>query len=171
MSIIPRIDPLPAFNFMITLIDSSGALGGAVGALKGLVLGGFTECRGLESGLDVETYLEGGVNDRVHRFPTRMTYPNITLVRGVGLSEDLWLWHEEFQNGKGKRRDGLIILQDRLKLPIKTWAFTNGLPVKWSGPAFNAAENATAIESLEIAHEKLTLVVSPGALLNAVSPF
>lgn len=168
---LPRFDPLPNFNFLITLFDSGGLLGGAVSAAAGLLLGGFTECRGLESGLEVETYLEGGVNDRVLRFPTRMTYPNITLTRGVGLSENLWLWHQEFQEGKGTRRDGLIILQDNLKIPIKTWSFTNGLPVKWTGPAFNAQQSAVAIESLEIAHEKLELVASPGALLDSVSPF
>lgn len=137
----------------------------------GFLLGGFSEARGLESGLEIETYLEGGVNDRVYRFPTRMSYPNIVLSRGVGLSESLWLWHEEFQKGLGTRRDGLIILQDNLKLPIKTWSFTNGLPVKWTGPAFNAQESATAIETLEIAHEKLELVASPGKLLDAVNPF
>lgn len=168
---LPRFDPLPNFNFLITLFDSGGLLGGAVSAAAGLLLGGFTECRGLESGLEVETYLEGGVNDRVLRFPTRMTYPNITLTRGVGLSENLWLWHQEFQEGKGTRRDGLIILQDNLKIPIKTWSFTNGLPVKWTGPAFDAQQSAVAIESLEIAHEKLELVASPGALLDSVSPF
>lgn len=168
---IPRLDPLPNYNFLITLFDSGGLLGGALSAAAGLVLGGFTECRGLESGLEIETYLEGGVNDRVLRFPTRMSYPNITLVRGVGLGEDLWLWHEEFQKGEGKRRDGLIILQDRMKLPIKTWSFTNGLPVGWTGPTFNAGESAVAIESLEIAHEKLELIVSPGKLLSSVSPF
>lgn len=168
---IPRLDPLPSYNFLITLFDSGGLLGGAVSAAAGLVLGGFSECRGLESGLETETYLEGGVNDRVQRFPTRMTYPNITLVRGVGIGEDLWLWHEEFQKGEGKRRDGLIVLQDRLKLPIKIWSFSNGLPVKWIGPAFNAQESAVAIESLEIAHEKLELVVSPGKLLDTVSLF
>ncbi len=168
---IPRFDPLPNYNFLITLFDSGGLLGGALSAAAGLLLGGFTEARGLEMGLEVESYLEGGVNDRVHRFPTRMTYPNIVLSRGVGLSENLWLWHEEFQKGLGTRRDGLIILQDNLKLPIKTWSFTNGLPVKWTGPAFNAQESATAIETLEIAHEKLELVASPGKLLDAISPF
>jgi phage tail-like protein len=168
---LPRFDPLPNYNFLITLFDSGGLLGGAVSAAAGLVLGGFSECRGLESGLEVETYLEGGVNDRVLRFPTRMTYPNLTLTRGVGLSESLWLWHQEFQQGRGTRRDGLIILQDTQKIPIKTWSFTNGLPVKWSGPAFNAGESAAAIESLEIAHEKLELIASPGALLDSVSPF
>lgn len=168
---LPRFDPLPAYNYLITLIDSSGMLGGAVGAAAGLLLGGFSEARGLESSLDIETYLEGGVNDRVHRFPTRMSYPNITLSRGVGLSEDLWLWHEEFQKGLGTRRDGLIILQDHMKLPIKTWSFSNGLPVRWTGPALKAGESAVAIESLEIAHEKLELIASPGKLLDAVNPF
>jgi len=168
---VPRFDPLPNYHFLITLFDSGGVLGGALSAAAGLVLGGFTECRGLESGLDVETYLEGGVNDRVHRFPTRMTFPNITLVRGVGLGEDLWLWHEEFLKGEGTRRDGLIILQDTIGLPIKTWSFANGLPVRWSGPAFNAQESQVAIESLEIAHEKLELVASPGKFADAVSPF
>lgn len=168
---IPRLDPLPNYNFLITLFDSGGLLGGAASAAVGLLLGGFTEARGLEMGMEVESYLEGGVNDRVHRFPTRMTYPNIVLSRGVGLSESLWLWHEGFQKGEPSRRDGLIILQDRMKLPIKTWSFTNGLPVRWTGPAFNAQESATAIETIEIAHEKLELVASPGKLLDAVSPF
>ena len=108
-------------------------------AAAGLLLGGFTECRGLESWLDFETYLEGGVNDRVHRFPTRMAYSNITLVRGVGFGEDLWLWHEEFQKGEGTRRDGLIILQDNFgAAESRPGRFSNGLPIKWTGPAFNA---------------------------------
>ena len=168
---LPRMDPLPAYNFLIALMESSGVLGGALSAAAGLAMGGFSEARGLESTLEMETYLEGGVNDRVHRFPTRMSYPNITLLRGVGLSEDLWLWHEEFQAGKGTRRDGLIILQDRMKIPVKTWSFSNGLPVRWSGPALKAGEGAVAIESIEIAHEKLTLLASPGQLLASVSPF
>jgi phage tail-like protein len=168
---VPRLDPLPNYNFLITLFDSGGLLGGAVSAATGLLLGGFTECRGLESGLEVETYFEGGVNDRVLRFPTRTSYPNITLSRGVGLGEDLWLWHEGYVKGQGTRRDGLIVLQDTLGLPIKTWSFSNGLPVRWTGPAFNAQESAVAVESLEIAHEKLELVASPGKALDSVSPF
>lgn len=168
---LPRFDPLPNFRFLITLFDSGGKLGGAVGAAAGLVMGGFNECRGLESSLEMESYSEGGVNDRIHRFPTRMNYSNITLVRGVGLGEDLWLWHEEFQTGKWTRRDGLIVLQDNMGLPIKTWSFANGLPVKWSGPSLNAGESQVAIESLEIAHEKLELIASPGKALDAVSPF
>jgi phage tail-like protein len=162
---IPRLDPLPAFNFLITLLDTSSTFS-ALKSVAGLVVGGFSECSGLESTMESFDYLEGGVNDRVHRFPTRLSYSNIILKRGVGLGDDLWLWHKQFVDGKGKRRDGLIILQNQFQLPIKSWTFTRGLPVKWSGPALNAMNSEVAIETLEIAHEKLELTLSPGALVS-----
>jgi phage tail-like protein len=163
-----RFDPLPAFNFLITLLDTSSTFS-TLTSVASLVLGGFSECSGLESTLETFDYLEGGVNDRVHRFPTRFSYSNIVLKRGVGFSEDLWLWHQEFVEGKGKRRDGLIILQNDLKVPIKIWTFSRGLPMKWSGPTFNATASEISIESLEIAHEKLELTLSPGAVLNQIT--
>jgi phage tail-like protein len=164
----PRLDPLPAYNFLITLLDTSSTFS-TLKSAAGLVLGGFAECSGLESTLETFDYLEGGVNDRVHRFPTRLSYSNIVLKRGVGLSEDLWLWHQEFVEGKGKRRDGLIILQSDLRVPVKIWTFSRGLPVKWSGPSFNARTSDIAIETLEIAHEKLELSLSPGVALNEIT--
>ena len=163
---LPRIDPLPAFNFLIALLDTSSTFSAIKSGVMGLALGGFSECSGLESTLETTDYLEGGVNDRVHRFPTRFNYTNIVLKRGVGFGEDLWLWHQEFVEGKGKRRDGLIILQNEMKIPIKIWTFSRGLPVKWTGPTFNATASEISIETLEIAHEKLELTLSPGALLN-----
>jgi hypothetical protein len=46
------------------------------------------------------------------------------------------------------------------------WFFRRGLPVKYTGPAFNATQNTVAIETIEIAHEGLHLV--PGFGLGAV---
>lgn len=163
---IPRLDPLPAFNFLIGLIDTSSTVSIVKSGVTSFALGGFSECSGLDSSLETFDYLEGGVNDRVHRFPTRFSYGNITLRRGVGLGEGLWLWHQEFQQGKGKRRNGFIILQNELKIPIKIWAFSRAMPVKWTGPTFNALTSEISIESLEIVHEKLELY-SPGVALDA----
>jgi phage tail-like protein len=112
--------------------------------------------------------MEGGVNDRVHRFPTRFTYSNITLKRGVGFSEDLWLWHKDFIDGKGKRRDGLIILMNELRVPVKIWTFLGGIPVRWSGPSLNAKTSEISIEALEIAHQKLELTLSPGLAIGSL---
>ena len=36
---------------------------------------------------------------------------------------------------------------------MRSWGFQRGLPLKWSGPAMNAAQSAVAVETLEIAHE------------------
>jgi phage tail-like protein len=80
------------------------------------------------------------------------------LKRGIALSDDLFQWHYAFVQGNVQRRDGLIALQDEEHVPVKVWKFTRGLPVKWSGPAFNATQNQVAIEELEIAHEGLTLL-------------
>jgi phage tail-like protein len=169
MAVIPRAltDPLPAFNFRITLIDTSGVVGMLLTAVSFITGGNFTECTGLDASLQVEDYIEGGENTYVHKFPTRVTYQNIVLKRGVTLSEDLWNWHYEFVQGKGHRRDGVIYLLHESFAPVKMWIFKNGLPVKWTGPAMNAGQSAVAVESIEIAHEGLELL-SPGSVASIV---
>lgn len=163
-----RVDPLPAFNFYIALIEDPNSPMAALEIASAFVLGGFAECLGLESEIQTEDLLAGGVNDRVFRFPTRAAFPSITLSRGIGFSESLYLWHEEFLKGEGKRRNGLIFLANETRIPIKAWSFENGIPVKWSGPALNAGTSGVAIEKLEIVHEKLSLTLSPGKALDAV---
>jgi phage tail-like protein len=161
------LGPLPAFNFYIALVEDSNPFLEAAAVASAFVLGGFSECTGLESEIKVEEVLAGGRNDRVFRFPGRATFPSIVLSRGVGFTEDLYLWHEDFLKGEGKRRNGLIFLANETRIPIKCWSFERGIPTKWSGPAFNAGASATAIEKLEIAHEKLSLTLSPGKVLDS----
>src|SRR5690606_3699236 len=165
---LPRLDPLPAFNFYITLLDVSSVSSTLISGVSGFVMGGFSECSGLEARLEIEEDTSGAVIHRAYRFPTRSVFSNITLKRGVGFGEDLWLWHEEFLRGEGTRRNGLIVLANELQVPIKIWSFERGIPVKWTGPAFSASSSQVAVESIEIAHEKLELMISPGKLLDRV---
>jgi phage tail-like protein len=141
-----RQDPLPAFNFIVQLIDSDGGL---------RTVAGFSECSGLESTLELEEYQEGGVNDRVHKFPSRFTFSNITLKRGMTLDPALREWHLSLLRGKTQRRDGLIVLLNEARQPVLAWKFERGLPAKWAGPALNATASEASIETLEIAHEHL----------------
>ena len=155
-----RIDPLGVFNFYLTLIDTSNVVGTLITAAVNYAVAGFSECSGLEATVEVIEYKEGGVNDFVHKFPTRAGFGNITLKRGViYLSDDLWSWQNDFVQGNGKRKDGLIVLLDESRTPAKVWKFKRGIPAKWVGPSLNASQSAAAIESLEIAHEGLILQV------------
>jgi phage tail-like protein len=148
-----RNDPLQGFNFIISLMQTSSKLSSLITNVDVAISGGFSECTGLEGTLQVEEYPEGGENRYVHKFPTRMTYSNITLKRGITFSQDLWQWHSDYVKGKGKRLDGLIALLDQERNPVRHWAFRRGLPLKWIGPTFHATQNTVAIESLEIVHE------------------
>jgi len=161
-----RNDPFRGYNFLVTLTDSSSSLVTVLSAIQNVALGGFSECSGLEMDLDVEEYKEGGSNGTILKFPTRVKYSNIRLHRGMTTADDLWNWHYGFVEGKGKRRDGLIVLQDDLHIPARAWSFSRGLPVKWLGPSLNATDSRVAVEELEIAHEGLKLLtVSPLAAL------
>lgn len=164
-----RPDPVLGYNFLISLLDTSSGLAIAksiaISAALDVVAGGFTECSGLEMSLDVEEYNEGGRNGAVLKFPTRVKWSNITLKSGVGADTVLWDWHYGFAEGKGKRRDGIIMLMTDLHVPHNIWFFLRGLPVKYSGPSMNASQSNVAIESIEIAHEGIYQVpyVSYGA--------
>jgi phage tail-like protein len=41
------------------------------------------------------------------------------------------------------------------------WEFNGGLAAKWTGPDFNATQNAIAIESVEIAHQGVRQIGIP----------
>jgi phage tail-like protein len=153
-----RIDPYRAFNFLITLVDTSSALTTVLTVLQSSAVAGFSECSGLEMSMDIEEYKEGGNNGTILRFPTRVKWTNLKLKRGVAVVNDLWTWHYGFAQGKVQRRDGVVTLQDERQLPVKQWSFTRGLPIKWTGPSFNASQNNVAIEEIEIAHEGLRLL-------------
>ena len=155
-----RIDPLGVCNFYLTLVDATDFVGTMISLAANYMVAGFSECSGLEASIDVYEHREGGQNAFVHKFPGRASFSNITLKHGViYLYDDLWTWHDGFVQGKGKRKDGTIVLLDEARRPAKVWKFRRGLPLKWQGPMLNAAQSNVAIESLEIAHEGLVLEV------------
>lgn len=152
-----RADPLQGFNFLISLVDVTSTAdllkSEALSAATDVVLGGFSECSGLEMTMAVHDYAEGGNNGGTLHFPAPVKWANITLKKGLGASTALWDWHYGFVVGTGTRRDGVITLMDGQHVPSAIWYFKKGLPVKYSGPAMNASNSAVAVESIEIAHE------------------
>lgn len=169
-----RKDPVGGFNFAIRLMEASSGTGGAVTTLAINTLthnidAGFNECSGLEMILETEEYMEGGVHDTVHKFPTRIKWGKLTLKKGLLVRSDLWDWMYGFTLGKVARKDGVITLLNEKGLTHVAWQFMNGLPTKWSGPTLNAQQSAIAFESIEIEHEGLKLLTGASALGSAIS--
>ena len=119
---------------------------------KSTPIGYFTEVSGLTSELEVMSYNEGGKNDGVHKLPTRMKHPNLVLKRGVTTVKDLQQWAQESFMGPDRKEITLTMYNEQLE-KIRIWSFKNAYPVKWTGPTFNAGQNAMATEVIEIAHD------------------
>jgi phage tail-like protein len=124
--------------------------------VPGYNVGRFRECTGLAAEIEVKDYNEGGVNDRVHKLPTRMKYPNLVLKRGVTYEDALlrWLW-------KTQRETQRIAVTVSLIGPdgedVRSWSFQDAFPIKWTGPNLNASSNQIATEALEIVHGGLQM--------------
>jgi phage tail-like protein len=146
--------PPLGYNFVVTLVDSTSSAGSLAAGINGATAG-FSEVSGLESKLDIEEFKEGGRNDAILKFPTRGNPSPLTLKRGIARTDELWRWHEDFLDGRGHRKDGIVTLLDERREPVRAWTFRRGLPAKWTGPSLKASANEVAIESLEIVHEGL----------------
>jgi phage tail-like protein len=120
------------------------------------VLATFSECTGLSLEVTTEDYHEGGENRFVHKLPTVPQVPNLVLKRGMTESRDLWEWFVGYpERGEVTPKDGEVLLQSLEgtgRKVVRSWAFTGGYPVKWTGPDLNALSPGVAFEALEIVH-------------------
>ncbi|MEG4069215.1 phage tail protein [Microcoleus sp. Pol11C2] len=144
------LNPYMPYNFLVEL--------------DGLVTGGFMEVSGLESEIKLESYEEGGQNDYVHHFPTRITYPKLVLSKGLTDVWTLWSWYDDVCQGKIRRRNGTIMLLDHQRLPVRWWNFKDAYPVKWTGPQFNSSAQEVAVEKIELVHRGITIPMASKGL-------
>jgi phage tail-like protein len=152
-------DPLSGFRFAVSFADTSGPAGTiASGGVSGTVAG-FSEISGLDSTLEMFDYKEGGRNDYVHKFPTRASFGNLSLKRGVATTPDLWQWYDSVRSGSyGARRSITIAHLDESGNAALIWHITRALPTKYTGPSWNAAQSTVAIEALDVVYEAIELV-------------
>lgn len=117
----------------------------------------FTEVSGLQVEMTVEEYEEGGNNGYVHRLPGRSKVSNLTLKRGMIRSNDFYAWYMKVAQGDIVRRNVSVVMYDVKGTELVRWNFVKAYPVKWIGPQFTADGATMSIETLELAHDGLSL--------------
>jgi phage tail-like protein len=144
-----REDPYASHQFevVVTGISDDGTA----------VKGSFSECTGLDVSMDPIEYRNGSEDFTPRKIPGLKKFPNIVLKRGIIGDLTFWNWMLEGMNGTVHRTEGSIILLDEAKNEVFRWHFKRGWPTKFTGPALNAKTNEIAIETLEIAHEGLSI--------------
>jgi phage tail-like protein len=125
--------------------------------IEGISQARFQEVGGLDATTDVIEYREGGDNLGPRKLPGLTKHANLTLKRGYTDDQVLWQWFEDVMTGRTEniRRNISVIQLDMAGQETSRWNLFRAFPVKYTGPAFNAKNNELAIESLEVAYERV----------------
>jgi phage tail-like protein len=120
---------------------------------------GFSEVTGLNMETQVIEYRDGLSPDySTIKMPGMQKYGNITLKRGMTKNDNefykLWNTH---QLNKIERRDITISLLDETHNPVMVWKLRNAFATKVDGGSLKATGNEVAIETLELAHEGISV--------------
>jgi phage tail-like protein len=139
-----RVDPYANCNFLVQI--------------EGINRAGFREVSTVESTNDVVEYREGGDNRSPRKLPSLTKYSNIVLRRGLTDDDDLHRWYQDAVDGNIRRQNGSIVVRDSRGQEVVRYNFFDAWPVKWTGPTFDATANDVAIETLELATERIVRV-------------
>jgi len=128
--------------------------------IDGIDQGGFREVTIADTTQDVIEYREGNEPPTVRKLPGLIKYGNVTLKWGLTDSMALYKWRKEIEDGKtkGSRKSMAIVLIDEEGNEKCRWNFQNAWPTKFDPGDLNATANEVAIDTLEIAHERMERV-------------
>ena len=116
----------------------------------------FQEVSGMDTENQVIEFRESN-----KKMPGIVKYGNITMKRGIFVNDNtFWNWHDQIQMNTIKRRTLTIKLLDENGTVTMKWTLKNAWPVKITRADLKSDGNEVAVESLEIAHERI--IISKG---------
>ncbi len=119
----------------------------------------FQEVSGLETETQVVEYRHG--DSKVFstiKMPGIAKVGNVTLKKGIFVKDNnFWKWYDAIKMNTIKRETVVIQLLDESGSPTMTWTLKNAWPTKISGTDLKSDANEVAVETLELAHEGLTI--------------
>lgn len=139
-------------------------------------LGGWTACDGLKVDFQYDRIRSGGEYGFTHLIPTNISYPPVTLRRGMDRESSKKVEHllakVAGQWAKSKHDDSTtesdtdltvtIALFDVHKTdPVATWTMPHARVTSWTGPSLSATANGVAIESLVFEHQGFLRSATP----------
>lgn len=138
--------PLPKFYFRVRF-----------GALKDTVL--FQEVSGLDAETQVIEYRhQDHPGFSTVKMPGIMKTGNVTMKKGVFSKDNqFWDWYNQIKMNTIQRETVTIQLLDEQGSPVMTWTLQNAWPTKITSTDVKSDGNEVAIETIEIAHEGLTI--------------
>ncbi len=119
----------------------------------------FQEISGLETETQPIEYRHGDSKlFSTIKMPGIAKTGNVTLKKGIFVNDNnFWKWYDAIKMNTIKRETVVIQLLDESAKPTMTWTLSNAWPTKITGTDLKSDANEVAVETLELAHEGLTI--------------
>jgi len=136
--------PLPKFYFQVKIGDTEVA---------------FQEVSGLDIEAQIIEYRHGNSKEfSTIKMPGIKKTGNVTLKKGVFVKDNaFWDWFNQIKMNTIERKTVVISLLDEGGSPTMVWTLNNAWPTKITGTDMKADGNEVAVETIEVAHEGLTI--------------
>tara|TARA_B100001287_G_C22681304_1_gene530570 strand:+ start:2963 stop:3394 length:432 start_codon:yes stop_codon:yes gene_type:complete len=136
--------PLPGFHFSVDL---------------GGTIINCSEVSGLDIELDVIEYRDGNSPTfSTQKMSGLRKSSDVTVKKGVFADDDeYYTWFNAVNMNTPERKDVTISLLDEEHSPVMTWKLVNAWPKKIASPDMKSDSSEVALETIEIAHEGLTI--------------
>lgn len=139
-----KVWPLPKFFFQVQIAGQEVA---------------FQEVSGLDIEAQVIEYRHGNSKEfSTIKMPGIKKSGNVTLKRGVFKGDNtFWDWFNAIKMNTIERKEVVISLLDQEGAPTMVWTLKNAWPTKITGTDLKSDGNEVAVETLEVAHEGITI--------------
>ncbi len=139
-----KVWPLPKFYFQVQIAGQEVA---------------FQEVSGLDIEAQVIEYRHGNSKEfSTIKMPGIKKSGNVTLKRGVFKGDNtFWDWFNAIKMNTIERKEVVISLLDQEGAPTMVWTLKNAWPTKITGTDLKSDGNEVAVETLEVAHEGITI--------------
>ena len=113
----------------------------------------FQEVAGLTTEVQYETVREGGENRFAHQLPVRAQAGDLVLKRALLPDSGVYRWaRAAFDDFQFQPLNLVVSLLNARHQPVLSWQVVHALPKKWDVAAFNAEQNAVALETLTLSY-------------------
>jgi phage tail-like protein len=138
--------PTPKFYFEVDFGDGAGSVP-------------FQEVSGLDTEVQTIEYRKTNNPEfSTIKMPGIKKLSNVTLKKGVFVNDNkFWDWYKQIKTNAISRKTVTIKLLDEEGKPTMVWQLTNCWPTKVTSTDLKSSGNEVAIESIELAHEGLTI--------------
>lgn len=125
--------------------------------VDGRRIGAFVDCRLPKVSWKTQEIREGGLNTHTHQLIGQRKKAQLTLKRGVAVTNDLTEWYVQTLNQQVHRKRVTITLLNAARQPVMSWFIEDAYPIKWAGPKLQTKSKAVAVETLTLACGRISV--------------